>query len=97
MKVDKSILEFEWDVGNISKNKKHTVEDKETEEIFLDDGKVILKDTLHSEKEERFIILGKTKKNRLLYVVFTKRRQKIRIISARDINKKEVRLYEETT
>lgn len=80
-----------------TKNKKHNVEDKEAEEIFLDDGKVILKDKLHSEKEERFIILGKTKKDRLLYVVFTKRKQKIRIISVRDINKKEVYLYEETT
>lgn len=97
MKVDKSSLEFEWDEGNTGKNKKHNVEDKEAEEIFLDDGKVILKDKLHSEKEERFIILGKTKKDRLLYVVFTKRRQKIRIISVRDINKKEVHLYEETT
>lgn len=97
MKVDESSLEFEWDKGNTEKNKKHNVEDKEAEEIFLDDGKVILKDKLHSEKEERFIILGKTKKDRLLYVVFTKRKQKIRIISVRDINKKEVYLYEETT
>ena len=97
MKVDESSLNFEWDEGNTEKNIKHNVEDKEAEEIFLDDGKVILKDTLHSEEEERFIILGKTKKDRLLYVVFTRRKQKIRIISARDINKKEVYLYEETT
>lgn len=96
MRVDKGILEFEWDKGNIGKNKKHNVEDKESEEVFLDEKKVILKGLLHSGKEERLIILGKTKKNRLLYVVFTKRGKKIRIISARDINKKEVRLYEKT-
>ncbi|OGG13545.1 hypothetical protein A2773_05950 [Candidatus Gottesmanbacteria bacterium RIFCSPHIGHO2_01_FULL_39_10] len=97
MRVDKSVLQFEWDEGNISKNKKHKVEDKEAEEVFLDEGKVIFKDKLHSQKEERFIILGKTKKDRLLYVAFSKREKKIRIISARDINKKEVSIYEETT
>lgn len=98
MKIDKKIFEFQWDKGNTGKNKKHNVEDKEAEEAFLDDGKVILKDKLHStDFEERFIMLGKTKRNRLLYVVFTQRDDKLRIISARDINKKEVYLYEETT
>jgi len=97
MKIIKDAFEFEWDKGNIEKNKKHKVEDREAEEVFLDEGKVILKDKLHSQKEERFIVLGKKKKNRLLYLVFTKRKKKIRIISARNINKKEVLLYEETT
>ena len=97
MRVVKEVLEFEWDEGNIGKNKKHKVEDKEAEEVFLDEGKVILKDKLHSQKDERFIVLGKTKKDRLLYVAFTKRNKKVRIISARYINKKEVQLYEETT
>ena len=94
--VDKTVLEFEWDKGNIEKNKRHNVEDKETEEVFLDEGKVIFKDKLHSKTEDRFILKGKTKKDRLLYVCFTKRKKKIRIISARDINKKEVSLYEKT-
>lgn len=97
MKTDKSVFLFEWDKGNTGKNKKHQVEDNEAEEVFLDEGKVIFKDKLHSKDEERFIILGKTKKERLLYIVFTKREVKIRIISVRDINKKEVHLYEETT
>lgn len=83
-----------WDEGNVGKNKKHNVEDKEAEELFLDENKVIYKDTLHSKGEERLIILGKTKKGRLLYTAFTKRDGKIRIISSRDINKKEVHLYE---
>src|SRR3989344_6360100 len=97
MRVDKKVFEFEWDKGNIGKNEKHNIEDKEAEEVFLDEGKVIFKDKLHSDKEERFIVLGKTKKDRLLYVCFTRRKKKIRIISAKDINKKEESIYEETT
>ena len=96
MRVDKSVLQFEWDGGNIDKNKKHSVEDKKAEEVFLDEGKVIFKDKLHSQVEERFIVIGKTKKERLLYICFTRRKKKIRIISARNINKKEVSIYEET-
>ena len=104
MRVDKTVLAFEWDKGNIGKNTKHKVEDKEAEEVFLDEGKVIFKDKLHSQTEDRFIVIGITKHERLLYVCFTKRKKKIsesflriRIISARDINKKEVILYEKTT
>ncbi len=97
MKTSKSVFEFEWDKGNIEKNKKHKVEDREAEEVFFDEGKVILKDKVHSGDEERFVILGLTKKKRLLYIAFTKRNKRIRIISARDINKKEKHLYEETT
>lgn len=94
MKIIKQVLEFEWDKGNIGKNKKHNVDDKEAEEVFFDTEKVIYKDVFHSKEEERFIILGKTRKGRLLYTVFTKRGRKIRIISSRDINKKEVYFYE---
>jgi len=52
-------------------------------------------DIFHSDKEERSIILGKTKLGRCLFLVFTTRGNKIRIISARDINQKERFLYEE--
>jgi len=87
---------FEWDKGNKDKNwLKHKVKNEECEEIFFDKKKKILKDVLHSGKEKRFIILGKTKKERLLFVVFTIRNKKVRVISARDVNKKEVILYEE--
>jgi len=94
MRVLEDNFEFDWDRGNIGKNKKHDVEDKEAEEVFFNGYKFIFKDKLHSKKEERLRILGKTKRGRLLFVVFTKRRKRIRIISARDINKKEVYLYE---
>lgn len=95
MRVVKKVFEFQWDKGNIDKNlKKHEVKNKEAEEVFFDEKRFIFKDKLHSFGEERFRIIGKTKKKRLLFVVFTKRGKKIRIISARNINKKEVYLYE---
>ncbi|MBI2600617.1 BrnT family toxin [Candidatus Daviesbacteria bacterium] len=97
MRTDKDVFEFEWNNGNSGKNKKHKVEDKEAEEVFFDENKVTFPDSLHStDNEERLRIIGKTKKGRLLFIVFTKRGQKIRIISARDINRKEVPLYEKT-
>ena len=93
----KKPLEFEWDEGNIDKNIKHKVANKEAEEIFFDRKKVIYKDTFHSKGEERLIILGKTQRGRLLYTIFTLRNTKVRIISTRDINKKEVKLYEKSS
>ena len=97
MKIRAEALEFESDQGNIGKNKKHGVEDSESEEVFFDGNKVILRDALHSQGEERFILIGKTKKARLLFIAFTRRHKKIRIISARDVNKKETPLYEKAT
>ena len=94
MKTIKELGEFEWDKGNIGKNKKHGVEDKEAEGVFFDKKKIVFRDSLHSELEERFIAIGKTKKGRLLYIAYTKRDKKIRIISARSVNKKEVYIYE---
>lgn len=91
----KDATEFIWDKGNFDKNWiKHNVTNEEAEESFLDKNKVIYKDAFHSTIEERFILLGKTNKERLLYVVFTKRGDKIRVISVRDINKREVQFYE---
>lgn len=90
----KKSFEFEWDKGNNEKPKKHGLTLGETEETFFDKNKVTFKDILHSGREERFRILGKTKKGKLLFVVFTKRNSKIRVVTARRINKKEVYLYE---
>ena len=94
MITDKSAFEFEWDKGNIDKNKKHGVENVECEEIFADENKIIYKDIFHSENEDRYIVIGKSRKEKLLYVVFTKRGEEIRIISCRKVNKKEVPIYE---
>ena len=98
MKILDEETEFEWDEGNTGKNKKHIVEDREAEEVFFDENKVIFPDEIHStENEERIRIIGRTKKERLLFIVFTRRENKIRIISARDVNRKEVPLYEKAT
>lgn len=89
-------IEFVWDKGNQDKNwRKHKVANNECEEAFTDKNKKIYKDELHSDGEKRFILLGKTKKRRLLFVAFTQRGKKARVISARDINKQKARkLYE---
>ena len=88
--------EFEWDEWNSRKNRlKHNVFPNEAEQVFTDPKKIILADHFHSKKEERYIIIGKTENNRILYVVFTLRKIKIRVISARDLNHKEKNLYHE--
>ena|SRR5581483_6374778 len=89
-------LQFDWDAGNSGKNKRrHEVEDWECEEVFFDPRKIMLKDRLHSGQEERFILLGKTRQERLLYLAFMIRNEKVRIISARDVTKrKEIELDE---
>lgn len=92
---DVGSLEFEWDRGNSGKNEKHGVGDAEGEEAFFDERKVLLRDTLHSRGEERLVLLGKTERGRLLFVVFTRRQGRIRIISARDAHRKEEPLYEQ--
>jgi uncharacterized DUF497 family protein len=96
MSVISNPLQFDWDTGNSGKNKRsHEVEDWECEEVFFDPQKVMLKDRLHSGQEERFILLGRTRQERLLYLAFTIRNEKVRIISARDVTKrKEIELYE---
>jgi uncharacterized DUF497 family protein len=96
MKVILKASQFDWDSGNRDKNRsKHAVEDWECEEVFIDSKKVILKDALHSGQENRYILLGKTRQSRLLYLAFTIRNEKIRVISARDVTKRrEIDLYE---
>lgn len=97
MRVFKKPLEFDWNRGNIGKNIRHNVKEREAEEPFFDKNRKTFKDTLHSGIEERYRIVGKTKEGRLLFIAFTMRGRKIRIISARDVNKKEVSLYEKET
>ncbi len=90
-----AIEEFDWDEGNKIKNKlKHGVTKKESEHVFLDKHAVQFEDIKHSQVERRIIIIGKSKRNRHLHITFTIRRNKIRVISARDANKKEREYYE---
>lgn len=91
-------LSFDWDRGNIKKNLlKNGVTNKECEELFDCADKKILSDKTHSFKEKRYIIIGETYKKRYLHLVFTLRSRKIRVISVRDLNKKEHPLYEKRT
>ena len=87
---------FEWDEGNRDKNDiKHGVTASEAEEVFFDPHKRAYPDPKHSLTEPRHILVGKTKAGRLLFIVYTIRNDRIRVISARDLNKyREVHLYE---
>lgn len=96
MPILNKLIEFEWDRGNSGKNWiRHRVNDQECEEVFFDNDKKVIRDASHSGQEERHILLGETKQRRLLFIVFTARGGKVRVISARDINKKESKLYYE--
>lgn len=86
---------FDWNEGNREKNWiKHKVDYKEGEEIFFNKPLFIDEDVKYSSQEKRFETLGRTDKGRGLFVVFTLRDNKIRIISARDQDNKERRRYE---
>ena len=89
---------FLWDKGNRDKNWiRHGVYLEECEEAFFDPEKKIFSDALHSGIERRYILLAKTMQKRLLFIVFTIRGRKVRVVSARDLNKKEYHLYEKET
>src|SRR5690349_21831560 len=92
------VFTFEWDEGNSTKSwVKHRVSLKEQEQVFFDKNKRVFTDSKHSDKEKRFLLFAQTEKGRKLIVAFTKRKDKIRCISARPMNKKERPLYEKAT
>lgn len=95
MKIPEPVA-FEWDKGNTDKNlHKHNVSNRETEEIFSNEALKIFEDNKHSRQEQRFVAYGATDLKRKLTIVFTVRKQKIRVISARDQNRKERIIHEE--
>ena len=88
---------FQWDRGNINKNLiEHNVEDWECEQVFFNEPLIVLDDPKHSLVEKRWAAFGRTEAGRLLVVIFTKRGKLLRVISARDLNRKEIRFYEES-
>ena len=90
-------IQFQWDAGNQEKNRiKHGVTYAECEEVFFDPHKRLLDSMLHGGRETRHVLIGYTTDKRLLFVVFTIRGHTVRVISARDVNKRERGLYEET-
>ena len=85
---------FEWDKYNSSKNwSKHNVSMAECEEIFFNQPLVIADDLKHSDSELRFYALGKTDRERKLFIAFTVRKNLIRVLSARDMTTNEKRKY----
>jgi uncharacterized DUF497 family protein len=89
---------FQWDQGNSNKNLlKHHVEDWECEQVFFNEPLLILDDPKHSLVEKRWAAFGRTDGGRLLVLIFTRRGKLLRVISAREMNRKEILFYEETT
>lgn len=96
MRILPEPIAFQWDKGNVAKNlEKHSVTTQEAEEVFANEPFITSEDAKHSSAEEqRFYGLGRTKTNRRLFVAFTVRDKKVRIISIRDMKKKERLAYE---
>jgi uncharacterized DUF497 family protein len=92
------IAGFEWADGNSRKSTdKHDVSQAEAESIFFNDPLIVIADLKHSETERRFHALGRTAQDRLLHITFTLRQNgtMIRVISARDMHRKESKVYEQ--
>jgi uncharacterized protein len=89
---------FDWDDGNSRKNAdKHDVGQAEAESVFFNDPLIVIEDAKHSAREPRFNALGKSAQGRLLHVSFTLRQNGtlIRVISARDMHRRERKAYEQ--
>jgi uncharacterized protein len=90
------ITGFDWDSGNRGKNwLRHQVTNLECEELFFNIPLLIADDLQHSNREQRYFALDKTDGGRMLFVAFVVRGEKIRVISARDMSRRERRIYAE--
>ena len=94
-----AIVGFDWDAGNARKNERHAVSAAEAEQIFFNVPLLFSPDAKHSAEEERFHALGRTHDGRYQHITFTLRADKtlIRVISARDMHRKERVIYEEAS
>lgn len=90
------IVGFDWDSGNVRKNEKHGVSQSEAEQAFFDSRFLMVADPVHSAGEMRFHALGQTIDGRHLHITFTLRMSEtfIRVISARDMHRKERTFYD---
>jgi uncharacterized DUF497 family protein len=93
------ITGFDWDAGNERKNEKHGVTMAESEQVFFNAPLLLLSDVAHSQKEPRLHALGVTDEGRALHITFTLRKsdQLIRVISARDMHRKERAIYDQAS
>jgi uncharacterized DUF497 family protein len=88
---------FDWDGHNYFKNwLKHGVNPIESEQVFQNTPLLLTDDIKHSQSEERHIAYGKTNDGKRLFVSYTIRNNRVRVISARPMNKKETERYEQT-
>jgi uncharacterized protein len=88
---------FDWDEGNLKKNwEGHQVTVAECEQAFFN-RPLVVEDAAYSAKEARYYALSHSDAGRLLFLVFTIRKHRIRVISARDMSRKERRIYHEET
>src|SRR6266567_1098110 len=86
---------FDWDDANVARNwEQHRVTPEEAEDIFFHDPFVLRSDSGHSKLEKRYLALGQTATVRRLFVAFTIRRNLIRVISARDMSRRENEEYQ---
>ena len=91
-------MRFEWDPNkNEANQRKHGVSFEEASSVFYDENALLISDPDHSDDEERFILLGLSRRLRLLVVCHCLRESEsvIRIISARKATTKEARQYDE--
>ena len=87
---------FQWDAGNADKNwDLHQVSQGECEQVFFNRPLLVAPDIEHSQREPRYAALGQTNAACRLAVVFTIRETLIRVISARDMSRRERRIYEQ--
>ena len=85
---------FDRDEGNVEKNwRSHKVKPQEAEQVFFNRPLLLAKDVKHSRLERRYFVLGQTDEDRPLFIAFTLRERRIRVISARDMNRKERKVY----
>lgn len=95
MDAGSKATELDWDGGNAEKNwERHRVSQSECEQVFFNRPLIVADDELHSESEIRFFALGQTDAGRLLFVVYTLRGERVRVISARDMTRTERKDYE---
>ena len=88
---------FQWDEHNAAKIwEKHTVTPMESVQAFFNRPLIVADDAKHSQEERRYYALGRTDAGRLLFLAFTIRRSLIRIISARDMSRKERKVYQQS-
>lgn len=89
-------MRFEWDRDKATANAvKHGVSFVEAITAFGDPLSLTIADPDHSQAEERYVLIGRTHRNRLVVVAHTERGERIRIVSAREPTPREVRRYEQ--